>query len=237
MLKKILFMILSIIGGFLFNNNFVEAQQTIFNVPSADVTPKGEIFLEPEFQFRPWSPGRFMLNTDYVAIGVGHNTELDATLFNVSSPSSGNIVLGTGFKSAIPFLNKKSPKREFKLIVGTEVLSSLQGNGVGNWSYSALSARTPKTNTRLTAGISYGTKDIFGVDTLAFIAGVEQPLTKRLSVQADWYSGTEHFAGFLIPGIAYALPKKTTLYLGYQIPNSPRNGVSGFVIELAKILP
>ncbi|MFA6988989.1 MAG: hypothetical protein WC197_02870 [Candidatus Gastranaerophilaceae bacterium] len=177
-----------------------------------------------------------MLNTDYFAVGVGHNTELDATLFNVSDPASDNIVLGTGFKSVIPIFIKRLPERELKVIIGTEVLASLQGNGAGDWSYTALSGRTPKTDTRLTAGISYGTKDIFGVDTLAFMGGIEQPVTKRFSLQADWYSGTEHFAGFLIPGFAYVLPKDTTLYVGYQIPNSPKAGNSGFVIELAKIL-
>jgi len=234
MIKK-LSIIIYIFGLYLLNAPSVLAQQTIFNVPSAEVTPKGKVFLQPEFQFRPWNPGRNMLNTDYFAVGIGHNTELDLTLFNASSPSSGNITLGAGFKSAVPVFNKKFPKREFKVIIGTEVLASLEGNGAGNWSYAALSGRTPKTNTRLTAGVSAGTKDIFGVDTVAFIGGIEQPITKRFSLQADWYSGTEHFAGFLIPGFAYAFPKDVTLYAGYQIPNSPKNGVSGFVIEVAKI--
>lgn len=213
------------------------AQQTIFNVPSAEVTPKGRVFIQPEFQFRPWNPGKFMLNTDYFAVGIGHNTELDMTLFNVQSPASNNITLGTGFKSVIPIFNKKLTKRELKVIIGTEVLASLQGNGSGNWSYAALSGRTPKTSTRLTAGVSVGTKDIFGVDTVAFIGGIEQPLTKNFGLQADWYSGKEHFAGFFIPGFYYVLPKDFTLYAGYQIPNSSQNGVSGFVIQLAKIMP
>lgn len=213
----------------------VLAQQTIFNVPSAEVTPKGRVFIEPEFQFRPWKPGRFMLNTDYIAVGVGHNTELDMTLFNVSSPPSNNIVLGTGFKSVIPIFSKKLTKSELKVIIGTEVLASLEGNGAGNWSYAALSGRIPKINTRLTSGVSAGTKDIFGVDTVAFIGGIEQPITKRIGLQADWYSGTEHFAGFFIPGFSYTFPKDVILYVGYQIPNSSRNGVSGFVVEVSKL--
>ncbi|HSA06837.1 MAG TPA: hypothetical protein P5556_06635 [Candidatus Gastranaerophilales bacterium] len=213
------------------------AQQTIFNAPSAEVAQKGRIFTQGEFQFRPWKPGRFMLNTDYFAVGIGHNTELDMTLFNVQSPASNNITLGTGFKSAIPLFKEKLPKTELKAIIGTEVLASLEGNGAGNWSYAALSGRVPKVNTRLTAGVSYGTKDIFGVDTVAFIGGVEQPITKNFGLQADWYSGKEHFAGFFIPGFYYAFPKDVTLYAGYQIPNSSKNGVSGFVIELAKLLP
>ena len=93
----------------------------------------------------------------------------------------------------------------------------------------------PKLNTRLTAGVSYGTKQIFGYDTLAFIAGVEQPVTKKLTIIADWYSGNEHYLGLLIPGFSYKLPKNTTIYVGYQIPNSAASGPSGFVVEFSKV--
>lgn len=219
------------------STNIVSAQQTIFNVPSADVTPKGSIFLQQESQFRGWEPNSFWAGTEYSALGIGKNTELTMTLFNVSKPTTGNIVLGTGFKSVIPIpkLKDKYPNREYKIIIGDEVLTSLQGNGVGNWSYAALSGRLPKINTRLTAGYSYGTKDIFGIDTGCFIGGVEQPITKKFSIIADWYSGKEHFAGFLIPGINYSFPKNISIYAGYQIPNSSQNGPSGFVIEVSKI--
>lgn len=211
--------------------------QTIFNVPSADVTEKGHVFLQQEAQTTPWVTDDAFIGTSYSAFGIGHNTEIDATLFNVASPDSENISAAVGFKSAIPipYLKEKFPKREFKLTIGSEVLIGLQGNGVGNWTYAHLSGRVPKLNTRLTAGISYGTRQIFGQETTAFIAGVEQPVTKKLNLIGDWYSGSEHWAGFLITGFSYALPKNTTLYAGYQIPNSPTVGSPGFVIELAKI--
>lgn len=213
------------------------AQQTIFNVPSADVTEKGHVFLQEEAQFRGWGPDAFFLNTAYSAYGIGHNTEIDATLFNVGAPDISSISLGVGFKSAmpIPVLKEKFPKQEIKLIVGSELLIGLEGNGVGNWTYVELSGRVPKLNTRLTGGVSYGGRQLFGINTVSAIAGVEQPVTKNLTLQADWYSGGEHFAGFLIAGFNYKLPKNTTIYVGYQIPNTPRNGTSGFCIELAKI--
>lgn len=217
----------------------VFAEQTVFNVPSADVTPKGRIFLQEEGQFNSWAgeEDNFFVSTTYSALGVGHNTEAVATLYNVGSPALENISLGVGFKSAIPIpgLKEKFPQREFKLILGSEVLIGLENNGVGNWSYVELSGRVPKINTRLTAGVDYGTRQIFGVNRGSFLAAIEQPITKKFALQADWFSGQEHFAGFLIVGFNYKLPKDTTLYAGYQIPNSPQNGVSGFCIELAKI--
>lgn len=213
------------------------AQQTVFNVPSADVTEKGHIFLQQEAQFRGWDTNAFFNGTTYSAVGIGHNTEIDATLFNVGAPASHNISLGVGFKSAMPIagLKEKFPEREFKLTVGSDILFGLDGNGIGNWTYAHLSGRVPKLNTRLTAGMSYGTKQIFGQETTAFIAAVEQPITKKINLIGDWYSGNEHWAGYLIVGASYALPKKTTIYAGYQIPNSPQVGASGFVIEVAKI--
>lgn len=209
------------------------AQQTIFNVPSADVTPEGKLFLQHESQFRPWKPGRFVSNTEYSALGIGHNTELDMTLFNVNAPASDNITLGVGFKSAIPILRKQLPDQEVKLTLGTVVPVSLQGEGVGNWSYTHLSARIPKVKTRLTAGVSAGTRQIFGRNAVAFIGGVEQPVTKRLSINGDWYSGT-HNLGLLITGVSVSLPKNTNFYLGYQIPNTKRSGSQGFVLEFSK---
>lgn len=216
----------------------VSAQQTVFNVPSADVTPEGAIFLQHESQFRPYNPDANWLGTHYSALGIGHNTELDATLFNVSAPDSHNIALGLGFKSAMPIakLKEKFPEQEFKFTVGSEVLVGLQGNDVGNWTYAHLSGRLPKLKTRITTGVSVGTKQIFKRNTFCYIMALEQPVTKKLSVIADWYSGNENFAGFLIAGISYKLPKNTALYLGYQIPNSEKNGKTGFVVEISKII-
>ena len=218
-------------------SHLVYAQQTVFNVPSADVTPEGKLFLQHESQFRPYNPHSFWLGTHYSAVGVGHNTELDCTLFNVSAPRNNNITLGLGFKSAMPVvgLKEKFPEREIKLTVGSEVLVSLEGEGVGNWSYAHVSGRVPKLNTRLTAGVSVGTKQVFGKNTVDFIAAVEQPVTEKLSIVGDWYSGRDNFTGFLIVGMSYKLPKDTNLYAGYQIPNSEENGRTGFVIEVSKI--
>lgn len=221
----------------LFSAVKVCAQQTVFNVPSADVTPEKCLFLQHESQFRPYGPDAFWLGTHYTAYGVGHNTELDATLFNVGAPSTNNISLGLGFKSAIPVpvLKEKFPEREIKFTVGSEVLVSLDGNGVGNWSYAHLSGRVPKTNTRLTAGVSVGTKQVFGKNDVSFIGAIEQPVTEKLNIIADWYSGSDTYAGFLIAGFSYKLPKDVNLYAGYQIPNSPEAGEHGFVIEVSKV--
>lgn len=211
--------------------------QTIFNVPSADVTPEKRFFIQEEAQTAPWDADYAYIGTTYTAYGVGHDTELEATLYNVSSPDIQDISVGIGFKSSVPLpiFKEKCPKREIKLTVGSDVLIGLEGNGVGNWTYAHLSGRLPKLNTRLTAGISYGTKQVFGIDNATtFMAGVEQPINKKLTLMGDWFSGSEHWAGFLMVGFSYNLKKDTTMSFGYQIPNSPNAGSGGFVIQLGR---
>jgi len=234
-LKKYWFILILIL--FLISKNDAFATQTVFNVPSADVTEKGHVFLQEEAQFQPWNPGANFVNTFYADYGVGHNTEVGAILFNVGAPATQNISMGVGFKTAMPIagLKEKFPEREFKFTIGSQVLIGMEGNGVGNWTYAHLSGRVPKVNTRLTAGMSYGGRQVFGVNHTCFIAAVEQPVTKKFSLIGDWYSGEEHWAGFLIVGGSYKLPKNTAVYAGYQIPNSPQNGTSGFVVQLSKI--
>jgi len=206
------------------------AQQTLFNVPSADVTEKNKLFLQHETQFS----NKFFVNTEYNAFGIGKNTEIDVTLGGVGTNNVANELLGVGFKSFIPLNKKLYEKYETKLTYGTLIQTSLRGNGVGNWTYSHLSARVPKLKTRISAGINVLTTTFCGRDVFGFIGGIEQPITKRFGLQMDWFSG-KHANGFLIPGFYLIGPKDATLWAGYQIHNNKANGDNGFVIEISKI--
>jgi hypothetical protein len=220
--------------AFCFCLDSAHAQQTIFNVPSADLTDKGSIYLEHESQFRTWEPGRYWFGTDYFAVGAGYDTEVDVTLYNTSVPASGNISAGVGFRSVFPLLKTTHKSTELKWTVGSQALISFEGRGTGYWAYSHLSGRLPKLNTRLTSGISAGTRQLFGENTVHFISGVEQPLTKTLSLMADWYSGN-HSAGYLTAGGSISLHKNFTVFAGCQRPNTSRVGRPGLTLELAKI--
>ena len=202
------------------------AQQTIFDVPSADITEAGMIFFQHESQFS----NKFGIFTNYGAYGIGKNTEIDLTLFQVGTNKVNNENLGIGFKKIFPIREKS----ETKLTIGHLIPISLRGHGVGGYTYSHLSTRLPKIKTRLTSGFLIGTTTIFGRDFICYIGGIEQPITKRFSLITDWHSG-KHSYGFLISGFSYYFGHDSTLYAGYQIHNNRANGPNGFVIELAKI--
>lgn len=228
MLKKYHFTVI-ILATFLiilFQNNKTIAQQTIFDVPSADITQKGMIFFQHESQFS----NKFGIFTNYGAYGISKNTEINITLYGVGTKKFRNEVLGIGFKTALPIHEKSETKFTF----GHQIPISLRGSGVGGYTFSHLSTRLPRTKTRITSGIAIGTTTLFGRDFISFIGGIEQPITKKINLLMDWYSG-KHSYGLLIPGFSYSFNPNLTLYTGFQIPNNKSNGDKGFVIELAKI--
>lgn len=231
-MKKIVLFII-----FFMTMGMAYSQQTVFNAPSADVTPENRYFIQLEEQFRPYSP-QFGNGTVYNCYGIGRQTELNLTLFNANAPATHNLGLGTGFKSAvlIPKLKDKYPDREYKFTVGSMVISPLSNQkSVGNWSYAHLSGRVPKLNTRISAGMSYGTRQVFGKTKACFVGVVEQPITPKLTALAEWYSDDEQCLGYLISGFNYKLPKDQALIVGYQIPNSSQVGLSGFVVQYSKL--
>lgn len=219
---------------FLLHNSPCFAQQTIVNVPSADVMEKQKSFFQHESQFRTKERGRFWNTTEYFAHGIGHNTELDATLFNLSSPASNNVSLGLGFKSAIPLKIDEIKDYKPQVTVGSMVPFSLQGNGAGHWIYGSGSITIPQSNSRFTAGISDGTKQIFGEAVTCFFGGFEQKISNEVSFVSEWYSG-KHAMGIFTSGFNYSLPQDMILFAGYQIPNSKEKaGRQAFVASLAK---
>lgn len=209
------------------------SQQTIFNVPSADITDKNRVYIQHEGQFRARDPNRFYSATNYATYGVGGNIELNATQFNLSSPASHNDSLGLGFKSAynLKFVNNRDWKP--KIIFGAMTAKSLIGNGTGGWIYSQGSMMIPYTSTRITGGVSSGSRQIFGEDTTCALGAVEQKVSSNLNLIADWYSGN-HALGMLSAGFSYQFPEEVILFAGYQLPNSKKVGRNSLVFEIGK---
>jgi hypothetical protein len=206
------------------------AQSLIVSVPNTDVTPAGKTMIAHESQLNTWSKNRPVWNSfTFATQGIGHNIELAATLFGLSSPGSGNVAVAVGYKHRIP-LAPGSPW-EPVVAVGQMIPFSLSGNGVGTWTYGVASFRIPGARTRFTAGPSYGTRQIFGAVTTSAIFGVEQPLTRKLSLIADWFTG-RHDLGAVVPGVQYNVTHELLVITGVKIPNSPRAGVLSGLVEV-----
>jgi hypothetical protein len=211
------------------------AQMTILNVPSAEVAAKKRIFIQHESQFRTKREGRFFNSTNYLTTGVGYNTELTATYFNLENLSHNNDSLALGFKSAAPLAIEGFTRWQPKIILGSAATISMQGNGIGHWTYAAANFIIPQTQTRLTIGGSRGTKQIFDRNTTALMLGFEQKITDKLSYVGDWYSGNKNPLGVFASALSYNFPDDLVLFAGYQVANNKRISRNGFIVEIAKI--
>jgi len=196
-------------------------------MPSADITPKGQLFVMHETQWRPWNPGSYWFGTNFFAYGVGKNTELALTTYNAGTPATRNQAIGFGFKTAVPLSAGKS---EQKLTVGTMGLANYRGLGLGNFTYGHYSLRLPKVKTRLTAGGFAGTEQLFLRNTANFLAGIEHPINKKIILLSEWMAG-RHDLGFFIPGVLFHPTPRQFVVVAYKIPNHRQNGAAGVVLE------
>ncbi|HEU4410746.1 MAG TPA: hypothetical protein VFS43_36175 [Polyangiaceae bacterium] len=206
------------------------AQSLIVSVPSTDVTRDGVTMIAHESQLNTWSqPYPYWNSFTFATRGIGHNIELAATLYGVSRPGSGNVALALGYKHRVP-LAPGSPW-EPVLAVGQMFPASLTDGSVGTWTYGVASARVPGLKTRLTAGPSYGSRQIFGRTALSAIVGIEQPLTPRVSLIADWFSG-RHDLGAVVPGVQFNASHALIIIAGFKLPNSKRAGPPSALVEV-----
>lgn len=208
------------------------AQQAIINLPSADITPKGRHFVMHESALKYRSPTDDWATTHFYTYGLGGRTEFTTTMYNLERPAMQNLSVGFGLKTAQPLLGKRGERHELLITAGHMLPVSLQGAGVGRYTYAHLSGRLPQLKTRLTAGGGYGTRQVFDRDVAVGLLGVEQPLTHHLQLVAEWISG-DHAKGFVVPGLLYHR-SDWILVAGYKFPNSQRTIGRGLIFEVGR---
>ena len=213
---------------FFFLPSLAYAQQLIISIPNADITHKKEstLTLESQVKTQYWGMDNFIFYT----YGVGYDIELTLSLYNASLPKTTELVVAPGFKIAKQLFEEALADRELKLTFGQAVPISLQGKGLGTWAYMHFSARLPKLKTRLTIGGNFGTETLFGRNQVSVLAGLEQPITKKLTMVADWMSGKHSFAS-LATGFQYNFNRKTALLLAYKLPNPSSGQTQAVIIE------
>ena len=216
-------------------------QQTIFNVPSPDISVKHDWFFQHQTTTRVWNPGRSWVQTNAFGYGIGHYVELDATLFNLDLKQPKDSTLSVGFKASIPLIaeDRKMPVR---LVIGDmfeftersfDKTERFRNPREGNWVYAMLSTEIPGIKTRISGGFSDGTKILFGQRSNGILGGIEHPVSKRWMLQMDWFSG-QHELAYWIPGVVYRFRDRWMVSLGYQVPNHSDFSSRAIVMELTR---
>jgi hypothetical protein len=192
------------------------AQETVFNVPSADVLDKGKVYGELDGTVRVVDPP-FATFTPRVVVGIGHQIEVGVNFNGLSAPEVGELEISPTVKWRI----WKAKSSGWSFLVGDDLFFpvSKRSYEAGNYAY-AFFGKEWKHGTRIGFGGYDFTSNVVSTGNRA--GGqltLEQTLNKRLTLAAEWYTGNSA-VGYVNTGAVIKLTQKVTLYTAYQIGNS-----------------
>jgi hypothetical protein len=193
----------------------VRAQETVFDVPSADFLEKGKVYGELDGTVRPVDLDASF--TPRVVVGIGHGIEVGLNFDGMNLPRTDEI----DFSPTVKWRMWRNEARGTVFYVGDDLLIPVRKRSydAGNYFYASF-AKSWKHGTRIGAG---GYDFTRGVVASGNKTGgqftFEQQINNRLTLAAEWYTG-KHAAGFVNPGAIFKVTGKLTAYAAYQIGNS-----------------
>jgi hypothetical protein len=209
------------------------AQQTIFNVPTTDVLDRSRVYAELDVSLKPTdstSIARFSSFVPRLVVGVGSHVEIGLNI-------TGNIQPGADTTTLVPAIKWKPYQGEdngIAVVVGDHLYIPVRNRAykAGNYAYVEIS-KTFSNGMRVTAGGYNFTRNVVAsANRSGGQFGFELPLTKKVTVAADWFTG-RHAAGYFTPGVVVKVGPKVAGYAGYSIGNQNlSSGNHFFLLEL-----
>ena len=230
--------------GLLSISQSLQGQQNLFNVPSATVTRKEEVFLQEQINFGKF--GESNLTVDY---GLGNNWEIGLNIYKVNL-YPGNIVPAKGESNEDAILvniqKLLEPFPSFAFEIGTQNgISANNGNqkvdylnftwGIGRWS-----PDDRRFKGSLLLGTYYGNTAFLGPgNEFGWMAGIEYPTwNENVSFVADFISGNNSSSVSVIGGQwTFSRRLGWQISLGAQLPTYGSGNDYGAVFELTKFPP
>jgi hypothetical protein len=213
-------------------NSAAVAQSTLFNVPSTDVVSKQKVYLEFDFlsHFKGHADGGFQIYAPRAVFGVGKGVEVGVNITAVDAFAPKQPVY---ISPNVKWQFYNNEKAGVALSAGGLLYTPIAhraGADTYGFVYSVVSKKVKADyGPRLTGG-GYALPGLAdGLGTIGgAIVGYEQPLTKKVTFVADWFSGKNAF-GYVTPGFSFTLPKSSLLNVGYSIGNRGRGNNALFV--------
>lgn len=221
---------------------FLHAQQNFFNVPSADITPKGKVFFQEQFNIA----AHHQQSSTTIDLGLGHGLEagLNCNGLTVLEDRTAHPVFNDTILPYNPFLLANAQER---IELGADLALALGGQfggtltrafRSGGMAWCTVAYHSAQRGLKCVAGPYYASKSYFGEGERLFgkviglQAGIEKTLIpERLVLQADLISG-KHDLGEAVPGAAYFLTRHWVLSAGYQLPTFGSTSTRSLVFEL-----
>src|SRR5215471_4138376 len=207
------------------------AQSTIFNIPTTDAVAPKKVYFEFDFLSHLGSHdnGGFQTYDPRVVGGVGKGVEIGLNVSTTHSAAPTVVYAQPNIKWQAWASEEKGAAMTFGAIAYTP-LRNRSDNDTFGFFYGNMSKKFKGDyGPRFTVGgYGIGGLDIDGVDKGGAMIGYEQPLTKKVSFVADWFSGKNGF-GYVTPGFSFALPKNSLLNIGYSVGNFGRKNNGLFI--------
>lgn len=207
------------------------AQSTIFNIPSTDVVAKQKTYVEFDFvsHLESHDDGGFQTYVPRVVYGLGKGVEVGLNVATTHSAAPTAVYAQPNIKWQF-YANEKSGTAVTVGAIAYTPLRNRSDNDTYGFFYGNASKKVKGDyGPRFTVG-GYGLAgyDFAGLDKGGAMVGYEQPVAKRVSFVADWFSGKNGF-GYVTPGFSVALPKNSLLNIGYSVGNTGRKNNALFV--------
>lgn len=203
----------------------VQAQSTVFNIPSSDVQSPGDVYLEANFLMHYGSirDGGYRTYGPRVVVGLPGNMEVGVNAFYTRALPVEPIEVQPNFKWQFYADEGRGLAFATGVLISTPVTRRSEANTnaqvyvVGSKSFKGT------YGPRVTFG-GYQLVGSFedGIDKRGVMLGLEQPLTKRVSFVTDWSSGNNDY-GYLVVGTGVTLTPKSLFYAGYNFGNQGRS--------------
>lgn len=208
----------------------VFAQSTIFNIPTTDAVAPKKVYFEFDFvsHLEGHDNGGFQTYVPRVVVGLGRGLEIGLNVSTTHSAAPTTVYAQPNIKWRF----YGNDDNGVAASVGTILYMPLRNHNAndtfgffyGNLSKKFKGAYGP----RLTVG-GYG---LVGMDAEVKkggeILGYEQPLSGKVSLVADWFSGKNGF-GYVTPGFSFVMLKSQLINIGYSIGNSGRKNNAVFL--------
>jgi hypothetical protein len=211
----------------------VAGQQTVFNVPSADVLDKGKVYVELDAAFKTNNQdalSKFSIFVPRVVVGAGGKMEVGLNV-------TGNINPGADSTTLVPTVKWRffqNEKNKVALFGGTHLYIPVRNRSYKFGSYSYVAASKTINKTRLTASGFIASKNVFAPNASRRGGqfAIEQTINDKFTIAADWLTG-RHASGYFTPGVIYKPHPKVTTYFSYSIGNADAaKGNHYFLFEL-----
>jgi hypothetical protein len=182
----------------------LSAQQTVFNVPTADVLDSGKIYFELDISAKANDSAtvpRFSSFVPRLVVGVGGDIEIGLNVLGNIQPGADTTALSPTVKWRI----YEGKRNGWAVAVGNNFVIPVRKHSyrLGTFSY-VIVQRTFGKNTRVGFGGCLFSKDVVAPN--ATRAGAEftfeHAVTKKLNINTDWITG-KHTNGYFTSGVAY----------------------------------